>query len=141
MIIKKEFRNENVALSADLGVLPAYMQTDDYMNSNIELYVQHGQKAEKVLDKDYYEVSVNSVNGKKILRLNVKSSQLKDSKLTFRLKYTLPEWIEAKSDDNDLDIATNPAKLGKTFNLKYFISGFTTLHNGKYIKEQSLDFK
>ena len=141
LVIKKEFRNENVALSADLGVLPAYMQTDDYMNSNIELYVQHGQKAEKALDKDYYEVSVNSVNGKKILRLNVKSSQLKDSKLTFRLKYTLPEWIEAKSDDNDLDIATNPAKLGKTFNLKYFISGFTTLHNGKYIKEQSLDFK
>lgn len=141
LVIKKEFRHESVALSADLGVLPAYMQTDDYLNSNIELYVQHGKKAKKVLDKDYYEVSVNSVNGKRTLRLNVKSSQLKDAKLTFRLKYALPEWIEAKSDDDDSDIATKPAKLGKTFNLKYFISGFTALHDGKYIKEQILDFK
>lgn len=141
LVIKKDFRNKKVVLSADLGVLPAYMQTDDYMNSNIELYVQHGQKAEKALDKGYYEVSIDSVNGKKILRLNVESSQLKDSKLTFRIKYALPEWIKEKSDDKDLDIATNPAKLGKTFNLKYFISGFTTLHKGKYIKEQSLDFK
>lgn len=142
LIIKKEFRDESVALTADLGVLPAYMQTDDYMNSNIELYVQHGQKAEKALDKDYYQVSVTNVNEKKILlRLNIESSQLKDTKLTLRLKYALPEWIEAKSDDNDLDIATNPAKLDKTFNLKYFISGFTTLQKGKYIKEQSIEFK
>lgn len=141
LIIKKEFRDKNVALSADLGELPAYMQTNDYMNANIEMYVQHGQKAERALDKIYYEVSVNSVNGKKLLRLTVKSSQLKDTKLTFRLKYALPEWIEMKSDDNDLNIATNPAKLGKTFNLKYFVAGFTTLHKEKYIKEQSLDFK
>lgn len=141
LVIKKDFRNESIALSADLGELPAYMQTDNYMNANIELYVQHGQKAEKVLDKGYYEISVNDINGKKVLRLNIKSSQLKNTKLSFKLKYALPEWIETKSDDNDLDIATNPVKLGKTFNLKYFVAGFTTLHKGKYIKEQSLYFK
>ena len=28
------------------------------------------------------------------------------------------------TDDNDLDIKTNPTKLGKTFNLKYFTNGF-----------------
>lgn len=141
LVIKKDFRNESVALSADLGELPAYMQTDNYMNANIELYVQHGQKAEKVLDKGYYEISVNDINGKKMLRLNIKSSQLKNTELTFKLKYALPEWIETKSDDNDLDIVTNPVKLDKTFNLKYFVAGFTTLHKGKYIKEQSLYFK
>lgn len=140
-VIKKDFRNESVALSADIGELPAYMQTDDYMNANIEMYVRHGQKTEKVLDRNYYEIAVNEVNGKKILRLSIKSSQLKDTKLTFRLKYTLPEWIETKSDDNDLDIATNPVKLGKTFNLKYFVTGFKALYTGKYIKEQSFDFK
>lgn len=141
LVIKKDFRNESVTLSADLGELPAYMQTDNYMNANIELYVQHGQKAEKVLDKGYYEISVNDINGKKMLRLNIKSSQLKNTELTFKLKYALPEWIETKSDDNDLDIVTNPVKLDKTFNLKYFVAGFTTLHKGKYIKEQSLYFK
>ena len=141
MIIKKEFRNESVALSADLGALPDYMQTDNYLNANIEMHIQHGQKSAKLLDKDYYEVSVNSYNGKKMLRLNIKSSQLKDSKLIFRLKYSLPEWIDVRSDENDLDIKTNPVKLEKTFNLKYFVAGFTPLHKGKYIKEQSLDFK
>lgn len=141
LIIKKEFRNESVALSADLGALPDYMQTDNYLNANIEMHIQHGQKSAKLLDKDYYEVSVNSYNGKKMLRLDIKSSQLKDSKLIFRLKYSLPEWIEVRSDENDLDIKTNPEKLEKTFNLKYFVAGFTPLHKGKYIKEQSLDFK
>lgn len=141
LVIKKDFRNDSVALSADLRELPDYMQTDAYMNANIELYVQRGQKAEKMLDRDYYKILVNNINGKKVLRLNIKSSQLKDTRLTFRLKYALPGWIETKSDDNDLDIATNPAKLGKTFNLKYFVAGFTSLYNGKYIKEQNLCFK
>lgn len=141
LVIKKDFRNDSVALSADLRELPDYMQTDAYMNANIELYVQRGQKAEKMLDRDYYKILVNNINGKKVLRLNIKSSQLKDTRLTFRLKYALPGWIEMKSDDNDLDIATNPAKLGKTFNLKYFVAGFTSLYNGKYIKEQNLCFK
>ena len=141
LVIKKDFRNESVALSADLGELPEYMQTNAYMNANIELYVQRGQKAEKMLDRDYYKILVNNINGKKVLRLSIKSSQLKDTKLAFRLKYALPEWIETKSDDNDLDIATNPAKLGKTFNLKYFVAGFTALHKGNYIKEQDLYFK
>lgn len=141
LVIKKDFRNDSVALSADLRELPDYMQTDAYMNANIELYVQRGQKAEKMLDRDYYKILVNNINGKRVLRLSIKSSQLKDTRLTFRLKYALPEWIETKSDDNDLDIATNPAKLGKTFNLKYFVAGFTSLYNGKYIKEQNLYFK
>lgn len=141
LVIKKDFRNDSVALSADLRELPDYMQTDAYMNANIELYVQRGQKAEKMLDRDYYKILVNNINGKRVLRLSIKSSQLKDTRLTFRLKYALPEWIETKSDDNDLDIATNPAKLGKTFNLKYFVAGFTSLYNGKYIKEQNLCFK
>lgn len=141
MVIKKDFRDGSVVLSADLGSLPDYMQTDNYMNANIEMSVQHGAKSEKSLDKDYYEVSVDGANGKKKLRLTIKSSQLKDSKLTFRLKYTLPEWIETKSDDNDLDIAINPIKLGKTFNLKYFVEGFTALSEEKYIKEQSVEFK
>lgn len=141
LVIKKEFRNENITLSADLGALPAYMQTKDYMNTNIEMYVRHGRKAGKILDKEHYEISVDHANGKKTLRLSIKSSQLKDTKLTFKLKYALPEWIETKSDDNDSDISSNPVKQDKTFNLKYFVTGFTALHNGMYIKEQSLDFK
>ena len=141
LIIKKEFRSESIALSSDLGVLPAYMCTEDYFNSNIELFVQYGQNTQKPLDKKYYEVSVDKGNTKTMLKLSVKSSQLKDAKLTFKLKYALPEWIEQKSDDNDLDIASNPSKLGKTFNLKYFMAGFAALHEGKYIKEQNLEFK
>lgn len=142
LVIKKEFRSKSIALSADLETLPNYMQTDDYMNSNIELYVQRGQKAEKPLNKNYFKVSVNNVNGGgKKLHLSINSSQLIDTNLTLRLKYALPNWIEEKSDDNDIDIATNSEKLDKTFNLKYFIAGFTALHNGKYIKEQSLSFK
>lgn len=141
LTIKKDFRNESITLSADLGALPVYMQTEDYMNANIELYVQRNQKAEKVLDKGYYGISVNNTPEKKSLRLNIKSSQLRNTTLIFRLKYVLPEWIESKSDDNDLNIATNPAELDRTFNLKYFIEGFTALHNGKYIKEQIINFK
>lgn len=141
LVIKKEFRSDNITLSADLEQLPDYMQTEEYMNANIELYVQHGQKALKGLDKKYYNISVNNINGKNILKLSINAGQLQNSKLVFKLKYAMPEWVESKSDDNDLNIATDPSKLNKTFNLKYFVGGFTALHNGKYIKEQELDFK
>lgn len=141
MVVKRDFRNESIVLSADMGNLPTYMQAEDYMNANTELFVQRGQKAEKKLDKEYYEVTVNNDNGKNKLRLSIKASQLKDSKLIFKLRYALPDWIENKSDDNDHDIDTNPIKLDKTFNLKYFVAGFAALHNGNFIKEQSLEFK
>ena len=111
------------------------------MNSNIELYITHKHQQEKRLDKNSYKISIDSDNQKNILRLDINSHALKNSKLTFKLKYELPQWVEEKSDENDLDIKTNPSKLGKTFNLKYFINGFKTLHKGKYIKEQSLEFE
>lgn len=144
LIIKKEFRNKDtssIKLSAYLEALPTYMQNDNYMDTNIELYVQRGQYAEKPLDKSKYSVSTKDVNGKNTLYLRINSCSLAQTKLTFRLKYALPQWVETMSDDNDIDIATNPKKLDKTFNLKYFIAGFTTLHKGKYIKEQTLEFK
>lgn len=141
LIIKKDFKNESVTLSANLNDLPAYMQTENYMRDNIELLIQHEHKTPKMLDNEYYEVEVSNRNGKNILKVSVKSTQLKNSELIFKMKFALPEWIEQKSDDNDLDIATNTLKQNKTFNLKYLIMGFTSLHSGKYLKEQSLKFK
>ena len=139
--IKNEFKNESIQLSADLKDLPSYMRNENYMNSNIELYITHKHQQEKRLDKNSYEISIDSDNQKNILRLDINSHALKNSKLTFKLKYELPQWVEEKSDENDLDIKTNPTKLGKTFNLKYFTNGFKILHKGKYIKEQSLEFE
>lgn len=140
-VIKKDYKDESIVLSADLMSLPAYMQTENYMKDNTELFIQHGHKTQKILDKEYYEIEVSNQSGKYKLKISVKASQLKDSELTFKLKFALPEWIEQKSDDNDLDIATNTLKQNKTFNLKYLIMGFTSLHSGKYLKEQSLKFK
>lgn len=140
-IIKKDYKNENIVLSADLMSLPAYMQSENYMKDNTELLIKHGNQNQKLLDKEYYEVEVNNQGGKYKLKLRVKASQLKNSEIVFKLKYSLPEWIGQKSDDNDLDIASNATKQSKTFNLKFLIAGFTSLHNGKYIKEQNLKFK
>lgn len=44
LVIKKGYQKENIALSADLRQLPAYMQTLDYMKANIELYVKRASK-------------------------------------------------------------------------------------------------
>lgn len=140
LVIKKGYSKESIALSADLGQLPAYMQTLDYMKANIELYVKRASKKEEIaIDKDYYEISVD--DAKKQLRISIKASQVKESKLIFKLKYAQPEWIEAKSDDDDSDIKSNLAKLDKTFNLKFLVAGFKNIQKGKYIREQTLEIK
>lgn len=140
LVIKKGYEKESIALSADLGQLPAYMQTLDYMKANIELYVKRASKKEKIaIDKDYYEISVD--DAKKQLRISIKATQVKESELIFKLKYVQPEWVETKSDDDDSDIKSNLAKLDKTFNLKYLVAGFKNIHKGKYIREQTLEIK
>lgn len=139
LVIKQGKGNDLITLSANISCLPSYMQTEDYFKSNLELFVQHSGQSLKDLEK--YELSVISEKGKPKLKIDIKSGTLVNSKLVFRLKHSLPDWIETKSDDNDLDIATNPFKLNKTFNLKFFIAGFGTLHDGKYIKEQTMEFK
>ena len=140
LVIKKGYQKESIALSADLGQLPAYMQTLDYMKANIELYVKRASKKEKIaIDKDYYEISVD--DAKKQLRISIKATQVKESELIFKLKYVQPEWVETKSDDDDSDIKSNLAKLDKTFNLKYLVAGFKNIHKGKYIREQTLEIK
>lgn len=139
LVVKKGYQKESIALSADLGQLPAYMQTLDYMKANIELYAQYAQSAEKAIDKDYYEISVD--DAKKQLRISIKASQVKGAKLTFKLKYAQPKWIETKSDDDDSDIMSNLSKLDKTFNLKYLVAGFKNIQKGKYIRVQTIEFK
>lgn len=140
LVIKKGYQKENIALSADLRQLPAYMQTLDYMKANIELYVKRASKKEEIaIDKDYYEISVD--DAKKQLRISIKATQVKESELIFKLKYAQPEWVEAKSDDDDSDIKRNPLKLDKTFNLKYLVAGFKNIQKGKYIREQTLEIK
>lgn len=140
LVIKKGYLKESIALSADLRQLPAYMQTLDYMKANIELYVKRASKKEEIaIDKDYYEISVD--DAKKQLRISIKATQVKESKLIFKLKYAQPEWVEAKSDDDDSDIKRNPLKLDKTFNLKYLVAGFKNIQKGKYIREQTLEIK
>lgn len=137
LLIKKGYEKESIALSADLRQLPAYMQTLDYMKANIELYVKRASKI--AIDKDYYEISVD--DAKKQLRISIKATQVKESKLIFKLKYAQPEWIEAKSDDDDSDIKSNLAKLDKTFNLKFLVAGFKNIQKGKYIRVQTLEIK
>ena len=140
LVIKKGYEKKSIALSADLRQLPAYMQTLDYMKANIELYVKRASKKEEIaIDKDYYEISVD--DAKKQLRISIKATQVKESKLIFKLKYAQPEWVEAKSDDDDSDIKSNSLKLDKTFNLKYLVAGFKNIQKGKYIREQTLEIK
>lgn len=140
LVIKKGYQKENIALSADLRQLPAYMQTLDYMKANIELYVKRASKKEEIaIDKDYYEISVD--DAKKQLRISIKATQVKESDLIFKLKYAQPEWVETKSDDDDSDIKSNSSKLDKTFNLKYLVAGFKNIQKGKYIREQTLVIK
>lgn len=141
LVIKRGYRTEKVVVSADLSALPAYMQTEEYMKDNIELYVQRGEQSRKAIGADAYKVEVGEVNGKPKLKLHVDGSLLPDSKLFFKLKYELPKWVELKSDDDDSDIRTNVSKLGKTFNLKYLVAGFESIYDGEYIKEQTLVFK
>ena len=142
LIIKKEFRQNNIVLSSDVSALPDYMQAVEYMNQNVDFIVEYRNKAPKPLDNSCYDISINQENGKTIMKLSIKASRIIGSKLTFRLKYALPEWINQYSDDDDSDISnSNLDKLNKTFNLKYFVVGFTHLQKEQYIKEQVLEFK
>ncbi len=124
-------------LTACLDILPTYMQTEEYLKENIQLWV--GNTRLGVVDN--YEVSVSERNNSKILQLAIYSSQVKGNcKLHFKLKYAFPQWIQTKSDQDDLGISQNPDKMDKTFNLQYFVEGFKVLHEGEFVKEITKEF-
>ena len=128
-----------VVFSANLDILPEYMQTEDYMKDNLELYVQKGKKSPVAADVE--QLSVRDEGGSKMLIISIEESSLRHYNcLTFKLKYAFPKWIDELSDGDDKDILSNPSKLGKTFNLKYFVAGFKCLHEGEYINENTIEF-
>jgi len=87
-IISSEYRNIRknnfVSLSADISTLPVYMRTDSYFNDNIELFISHSGQSARLMDKDNYKVESKDENGKHLLVLSVKGSQLVNSQLTFK---------------------------------------------------------
>lgn len=142
LIIKKEYKSQDsmVTLSTDISKLPDYMQSDEYFNENLELRVKYA-KEEQAADPNKYEITVTERGDQSLLVLSIASDYVKKSALTIRVKHTLPKWIKELSDDKDLDILSNPSKMDKTFNFKYFAEGFKKLNNGEYILSQTLEFK
>ena len=128
-----------VVFSANLDILPEYMQTEDYMKDNLELYVQKGKKSPVAVDVE--QLSVRDEGGSKMLIISIEEPSLRHYDcLIFKMKYAFPKWIDELSDDNDKDILSNPSKLDKTFNLRYFVAGFKSLHEGEYINENTIKF-
>lgn len=143
LIIKKEVRDGDdgeVGLTADLINLPAYMQNEEYMNRNIELFITYKNNEEKIFEKQYYKVSVESKGENKRLILTIKAKPLRGSNIRVKINYAYPDWFEHVSCDDDKDIVNNASVLQRTFNFKYFVNGFTTLQKGDVVKEQEFNF-
>lgn len=141
LIIEKSARSGQVRLTADLNNVPQYMQTATYMKANTELFIKHGIQEIKRFDSNYYDIEVETMEKGSRLVLVIDANQLRGSQLTYKLKYTLPEWITTMSCDDDRLMYKEPSMLEQTFNLKYFVDGFMPLNKGKYVKEQVLTFE
>lgn len=133
---------EEIVFTANINCLSEYMQQAGYFKSNIELYIVFANGSQLTpLKQDDYTINVENKNGIAQLQLGVVASRLNQaSSLIFKLKNVKPEWIELYSDDNDSDIMTNAMKVDKTFNLRYFVDGFSPLNQSEYVKEQVIEF-
>ncbi len=134
--------NENVILSSDISTLPEYMQSVDYFSKNLELKIEYPNSSAQTLEKENYELSTDTKDGKARLYLEITDPDvLRKSTLHIIIKNILPEWITEISDDNDLDILSNPVKMKKTFNFKYFANGFRGLNTSDELLNQKINFK
>jgi hypothetical protein len=140
LIIKSDVKKDgDVVLSSDISFLPEYMRTVEYWNENLELNVHEKAKTPILLDKNQYDISIENNSSK--IKLSIRAHKLVGRELDIKLKYAVPTWINDYTDENDLDIHSNPSKLNKTFNLKYFVGGFEAIQINEYIKKQTLKFK
>lgn len=140
LIVKKNARDGDVCLTADLRNLPSYMQNEEYMKQNIELFITYKNREEKIFEKENYEVSVESNENNKRLVLSIKANPLRGSTLRVRINYAYPVWFENVSCDDDKNILNNASLLHQTFNFKYFVNAFTVLQKGNVAKEQEFTF-
>lgn len=133
---------KDVEFTAEIDMLPDYMKDDDYFIKNASFQVKFGDKPAVLLEEQDYSLALETVSGVQRMRLKIKASKLRfgndDCTLIFRLKNVKPNWIAQRSDDDDLDILTGMMKMEKTFNLKYFVEGFTVLNKSDYVKEQTI---
>lgn len=140
--IKNEAKNigEIELKSTNLDSLPDYMQEEDYLKDNIELYVKYNQQADaKLIEKDKYTISLD--NNKNIFSIKLKPSIVRNCDLTLKLKYELPKWVTIWSDDDDTDITSNVIEMEKTFNLRWLVRGFTALNDCEYVKVETVKIK
>lgn len=140
LIIEKDARNGYVRLTADLRSLPVYMQNEDYMKRNVELFITYKNKEERIFGKDNYEVSIEPKGDDKRLSLSIKANPLRGSKIRVKINYSYPVWFENVSCDDDKDITKNLSILQQTLNFKYLVNGFTTLQKDNIVKEQEFSF-
>jgi hypothetical protein len=121
-----------VSFKGTLNMLPAYMQTQAYFDSNRLLFLDGKQiepgveSTELTYDPNTYKVKFQMI-ANRITRQRI---------INIKIKNTLPDWYTDDSDDDDLDIEDIEEESSKTFNLEYFIKGF---YNGIY-KDKNAEY-
>ena len=141
LIIEKSARMDSIYFSAEISSLPIYMQDRKYLANNTFLYVKHKNKNEIKLNANVYNIAVEKDNNRCKAIISIATNRLsRGCQLRIHVKYSLPEWIEKKSCDDDREISNDVSLQNKTFNFKYLIEGFSSFIKSDCIKEETFLF-
>lgn len=140
---KCQVKNKDcVEFRCSIEYLPEYMQTETYINNNFRLEKRGEGKTEfSVIPRDKYNLTINSEKQKILITFNQNiGTYISHNQLRFLIKYAAPNWITLYSDLNDKEIGQKKLKQNQTFNLNYFIEGFSVLNHTDNVIQTDMDF-
>jgi len=133
---------DSVEFRCSIKDLPKYMQTETYINNNFRLEKRgKGQTEFSVIPRDKYNLTINSEKQKILITFNQNiGTYISHNQLRFLVKYASPDWITMYSDLDDKEVGKNKFKQNQTFNLNYFIEGFSVLNHMDNVIQTDMDF-
>lgn len=114
--------SEPVFFNINLSSIQDYMKDEEYIKQNGSLFSKSVNGSWFEVSQGNYETSL--ANG--ILTLSIQSEKLRGATLSYKIRYSLPNWVNVTTSLDDKNVATDFSP--KTFNLRYFIEALAVVN-------------
>ena len=122
--IDKSYKSSDlVFFNIKLSSLQDYMISEEYIKHNGSLFSKSKNGSVIEVNQSNYETSLRN----DILSLGIPSERLRGVTLSYKLRYSLPDWIYSTSSADDKTVANDI--MPKTFNLKYLIEALSVVNS------------
>lgn len=132
---------DSVYFNVNLTALQDYMININYLQLNGALFSTVAGTEDR-LDSNDYSLTLNKKS--KTLSIGIQSYKLRGNTLSYRIKYSLPQWVADSSSEDDKNVAKELSP--KTFRFRYFIKSLAVVNlphmNSEFINQtDSVCFK